>query len=140
MRRREVVHSGSQPLSSQISASVDATLRAMDVPNDTGRAEQLVFSEIPLTPEKRNGHAQVIGRIVDLLASPAASARRPRTIRLSREDERLLSDADDRQLPIAQLALARDGAQAEVRAMLCTHFRRRFDLLVTFDASETSTE
>lgn len=92
-------------------------------------------------PPKRNGYAVVVGRIVELLgALPPSAAPRARTASLSRADEKLLRDADERQLGPRGIELANDPSLDRWRDALRDHFRRRYDLQLMFDASETRVE
>ena len=108
--------------------------------NDDERMEQLALPQVTVLPPNRNGHAQVIGKIVDIISGPPGAARRPRNVRLSREDEHALADADERQLVFAQMSIAKEGSKEATREMFKKHFLLRFDLLVSFDASETTAE
>ena len=42
--------------------------------------EQLALPQVTVLPPNRNGHAQVIGKIVDIMAATSGSLRMPRTV------------------------------------------------------------
>jgi hypothetical protein len=92
----------------------------------------------PLGRPHRNGHATVVGRLVELALTAASEGERARSVNLSLEDELQLKDGDERQLGAIGLAIARSGSVLEWRAALTTYFRRRYGLAVLFDAKSTT--
>jgi hypothetical protein len=107
---------------------------------DDERMEQLALPQVTVLPANRNGHAQIIGKIIDIISATPGSARMARTVRLSPEDEVSLKDADERQLVFAQISIAKEGTKEASREMFKKHFLLRFDLQVSFDAPETTAE
>jgi hypothetical protein len=104
-------------------------------------AEAQATEEPAVLPPNRNGYSVVVGRLVDL--SVDAKPVPPHVTRhalLSRADETMLRDADQRQLGSAGSHVAHDGTREEWRAFLREHFRRTYDLVVLFDAPKTTVE
>lgn len=89
----------------------------------------------------RNGHARVVGRLVDLMAEARETRERDaRTVLLSREDESMLRDVDERQLGDHGLAIAQRGSADQWRSLVRDSFRLRYGLMVVFDAAKTIIE
>jgi hypothetical protein len=96
----------------------------------------------PRTPSngdgpKRNGHATVIGRLVELALALPTGNDVPRHADVTPDDEMLLRDADERQIGKEGVAIVEGGSAAEWRAFLGAHFKHRYDMDVVFDAAST---
>lgn len=89
----------------------------------------------------RNGHARVVGRLVELVGEARVQLEREaKTVLLSREDESLLRDVDERQLGDHGLAIAQRGSTDQWRNLVRDSFRLRYGLMVVFDATKTMVE
>jgi hypothetical protein len=130
MKRRAPDDSFAQDLPSG-STEIPSAVQTSDVHSVVPRSSS--SSDGP----KRNGHAAVIGRLVELALALPPGNDLPRTASLTSEDERLLRDADERQLGAGGAVLAKSGSIEEWRALLTEHFRRRYDMTVVFDAPIT---
>lgn len=90
---------------------------------------------------ERNGHARVVGRLVELVGEARQQLERDaRTVLLSREDESMLRDVDEKQLGDRGLAIAQGGNADEWRALVRDNFRQRYGLMIVFDAAKTAVE
>jgi hypothetical protein len=96
---------------------------------------------VAVGPPLRNGHALVLGRVLDVVVRLSCEERRTLLhLRISRLDERELRDADDHQLSNAQLAIARSGSDEEWREALALHFKHRYHIILVFDGDAMSAE
>jgi hypothetical protein len=90
---------------------------------------------------ERNGHARVVGRVVELMGEARTRADgEARTVLFSREDESLLRDVDERQLGESGLSIAQQGTTDQWRSLVRDSFRLRYGLMVVFDATKTTVE
>ncbi len=78
-----------------------------------------------------------MGRVADLVMKGSSATQRARP-QLSLADERLMRDADEAQLGSVGVQIASAGSKEQWRAFVRDHVRRRYDLLVLFDATSTS--
>jgi hypothetical protein len=91
-------------------------------------------TERALRAPNRNGHARVVGEIVELLRhAPPAVSREP-IVFLTRDAEESLRDADDAQLGRATASRAREASRREWRDLLRAHIWRTYGLTVVFEA------
>jgi hypothetical protein len=88
----------------------------------------------------RNGHAEVLGRVLELLATLPDEKRARPCVALSRFDEVALRDADARQLSLLALRVAASGSAHQWRECLSAQLRSRYDIIVVFDAATTRVE
>jgi hypothetical protein len=102
------------------------------------RAVQVSEAAPAVAPSKRNGHAVVVGRVLELALEAQPLGDVARTVSLSLADERLLRDGDERQLGEEGVAIARGGSTADWRDLLRVHFHRRYGLRVVFEAATTT--
>jgi hypothetical protein len=90
---------------------------------------------------ERNGHARVVGRLLELMSDARSQLERDaRTVLLSREDESMLRDVDERQLGHQGLTVAQQGTTDQWRNLVRDSFRLRYGLMVVFDATTTTVE
>lgn len=121
--------------------NADAPARPTSLTRGEGTSSQSVESKSVLRPANRNGYAVVLGRIGDLMGeAPPNVVPRSRTLLVSRAAEGMLRDADAQQLGRPGVEVAQQASVREWRAFVREHFRRKYDLIVIFDASKLSVQ
>jgi hypothetical protein len=123
----------------KIDAARNASNKGRFVEGGGNMETQFTRTECAVRAPNRNGHAYVVGQLVEVIGSAPSEVRRAPMVFLTREAEDQLRDGDEAQLGL-NWADARTGPRETWRGFLRAHIRRSYGLMVVFDAATLHVE